>query len=128
MLIFVVFLPFSSTSPACLAAPIPNSGSLQAGGTAMTQRTNPAASAVAANVALATARRGSYPLSAVAALTAAQQRNLAAMQAASTTTASLTGSSTMVSAATAQGQQQQHASPLTAVAAAAQQQLHGLTP
>ena len=129
MLIFVVFLPFSSTSPACLAAPIPNSGSLQAVGTAMSQRTNPAAaaSAVAANVALATARRGSYPLSAVAALTAAQQRNLAAMQAAITTTASLTGSSTMVSAATAQGQQQ-HASPLTAVAAAAQQQLHGLTP
>merc|ERR1719510_2612999 len=37
-----------------------------------------AAAAAAANVALA-ARRGSYPLSAVAALTAAQQRNLAAL-------------------------------------------------
>merc|ERR1712025_1500067 len=60
------------------ANPIPNSGTQQAG-----QRANPAgASAVAQAQALATARRGSYPLSAVAALTAAQQRGLAAMQAA----------------------------------------------
>ena len=127
-----IFTSFFLKFPACLAAnPISNSGTQQAG-----QRANPAgASAVAQAQALATARRGSYPLSAVAALTAAQQRNLAAMQAAQqsqqiTTTASLTGSgnSTMVSAAAQSAQGQQHASPLTAVAAAAQQQLHGLTP
>jgi RNA binding protein fox-1 len=38
-----------------------------------------AIAAAAANAAIAASRRGSYPLNAVAALTAAQQRNLAAM-------------------------------------------------
>ena len=112
-----------------------------------------AAAAAAANVALA-ARRGSYPLSAVAALTAAQQRNLAALSGAaaggvavSTVAATLPSNVSVVTGvgsmrggagptlATVQSGnpsmvsvasgQPQHAS-LTAVAAA--QQLHGLTP
>ena len=84
------------------------------------------------------ARRGSYPLNAVAALTAAQQRNLAAIANAVTTSA-LTGSSgtplVSVAAATPTAPphgtagQQHAANSLTAVAAAAAaQQLHGLTP
>lgn len=91
------------------------------------QRVNSAvAAANAANAALL-ARRGSYPLNAVAALTAAQQRNL------NITSSGLTGSTNPLvsvsvaggSSAAAQAGQQQHNS-LTAVAAAAQ--LHGLTP
>jgi RNA binding protein fox-1 len=114
--------------------------------------------AVAANVAsqlAAASRRGSYPLSAVAALTAAQQRNLAALthstssgssQAAGTsaavagttgmrghagmptgvpTTVVQSGGNPSLNMVSAASGQPQHAS-LTAVAAA--QQLHGLTP
>ena len=114
-----------------------------------------AAAAAAANVALA-ARRGSYPLSAVAALTAAQQRNLAALTGAPGVVVSSVGTCTLptsvanvmtgsirggqagpptsvvqsgnpsIMVSAAPGHQPQHAS-LTAVAAA-QQQLHGLTP
>jgi len=98
-----------------------------------------AIAAAAANAAIAASRRGSYPLNAVAALTAAQQRNLAAMAQAggqgmpittSTGNTMITGSTAgpMVSAGSANpAHSQQHAaanSPLTALAG---QQLHGLT-
>lgn len=98
-----------------------------------------ALAAAAADAAIAASRRGSCPLNAVAALTAAQQRNLAAMAQAggqgmpittSTGNTMLSGSAagTMVSAGSANpAHSQQHAaanSPLTALAG---QQLHGLT-
>ena len=132
--IFVILcklLSFDFFSPACrIASSSTGSSSLTSPQHSALARVNQAAAAAAAaNAAIAASRRGSYPLNAVAALTAAQQRNLAAM--ANTTSAGLTGSTgTMVSAESAISgppPQQQHAataSPLTAVAA---QQLHGLT-
>ena len=139
---FVIF----TFSPACQIASSSSSGG-------SSQLTSPqhsalarvnqgqALAAAAANAAIAASRRGSYPLNAVAALTAAQQRNLAAMAQAqaggqgmpittSTGNTMLSGSTagTMVSAGSANpAHSQQHAaanSPLTALAG---QQLHGLT-
>ncbi len=130
-------------SPACCPIASGNSsGSANSsvGGGSLTGRVN-ASAAAAANAALL-ARRGSYPLNAVAALTAAQQRNLAALASIATTSTALTGSTgtPMVSVAATPHSSgvtphsttgQQHvANSLTAVAAAhaAQQQLHGLAP
>lgn len=125
---------FSSHSACPLAVSAGSSNNTAASNSAQLARVNTAVNAAAAANLLA-ARRGSYPLNAVAALTAAQQRNLAAMAGSPTTTS--TGlTSTMVSASNAcpavsQATGQGHAAnSLTAVAAAAaaQQQLHGLTP
>ena len=137
---FVIF----TFSPACQIA----SSSTSGGSSQLTSpqhsaltRVNQgqAIAAAAANAAIAASRRGSYPLNAVAALTAAQQRNLAAMAQAggqgmpittSTGNTMLSGSTAgpMVSTGSANpAHSQQHAaanSPLTALAG---QQLHGLT-